>query len=246
MMGIVPIVAHSTEPARYAVMDIETADADESAVAVAKELLKAPKNWKAETVERKRPEREAAIERKAALLDASPITCLSLKTDRIAVLFNGMGNDSFDIPGWVVLPCQDEKGLLMTLRVLLNASTCQSTELVGQNFGFDIGKLRNAYMRHRLYLPCALMPGDGSPPMFDLMRQIRYFSTEYHNEPFVSLEVIARILGLPQPKQVIKGADCPRLYKEGRYQEILIYNAIDAETTERAYLLMTGNAPDLA
>ena len=243
-MLTLPIMAHAGNPAHYVVMDIETADADEAAIAEAKAALKAPKNWKAETVERKRSEREATIEERAALLDASPIICLSLKIERMAVSFNGMSNESFDIPGWCVIPCENEYGLLKTLRALLDASTYNETELVGQNFGFDSSKLRNAYMRHRLYLPMALAPVGGCP-VFDTMRYAKYYSKEYANEPFISLDQVARILRLPMPKQVIKGSDCPRLYKEGRYSAILIYNAIDAETTERAYLLMSGQSTEL-
>jgi hypothetical protein len=98
---------------------------------------------------------------------------------------------------------------------LLNASTCQSTELVGQNFGFDIGKLRNAYMRHRLYLPVCVDAWRWFAPMFDLMRQIRYFSTEYHNEPFVSLEVIARILVCHNRSKSLKGRTAHGFTKKG-------------------------------
>lgn len=242
-MVLPPIVVHGVEPARYAVIDLETGAADEAAIAKAKAAMKVPKNWKAETVERKRTEREAAIEEKAALLDAAPIICLSLKTDRMAVLFNGMSGESFDIPGWCVIPCENERNLLMTLRALLNASACRDTEMVGHNFGFDTGKLRQAYIRHRLYLPDVLAPG--ASLIFDTMRQVKHFSAEYSNEMFISLEDMARILRLPQPKQVIKGSDCPGLYREGRYQEIMIYNAIDTETTERAYLLMSGQSPEL-
>lgn len=242
-MVLPPIAVHSTEPARYAVMDIETADADAEAIAEAKAALKAPKNWKAETTERKRGEREAAIEEKAALMDAAPIICLCLKTNRMAVSLNGMSDESFDIPGWCVIPCENEQNLLVLLRILLNASTCQETELVGHNFGFDAGKLRQAYIRHRLYLPNALVPG--ATPIFDTMHQVKHFSAEYNKELFISMENMTRILRLPQPKQIIQGSDCPRLYREGRYQEILIYNAIDGETTERAYLLMSGQSPEL-
>ena len=245
MTALPPIMAHALAPARYAVMDIETGDAPAEKINDAIAAWKAPKNWKEATVEAKRAETAAKIAEKAALLDASPILCLSLKTDRMSVIFNGMSNDSFDIPGWVVLPCEDENGLLRTLRALLDASTGPDTVIAGHNLTFDLSKLRNGYLRHRLQLPLALMPGEGMQPTFDTMRQIRYFSMEYADERFIPLETVARALGLPLPKAVIRGSDCPRLHKEGKHQEVLVYNAIDVETTERAYLLMSGQSAEL-
>jgi hypothetical protein len=83
-------------------------------------------------------------------------------------------------------------------------------------------------------------------PVCDTMRMIKYCSMENALEQFVSLDTIARVLGIPTPKAVITGADCPRLHREGEHGVILTYCALDVATTERAYLLMTGQAQELA
>ncbi|MBK7982144.1 MAG: hypothetical protein IPM75_09740 [Candidatus Competibacteraceae bacterium] len=241
---LTPLAAHALIPAAWMVLDCETGDAPSEATAAALEAWKPPKNWKPATAEAKRGEIADRINSKAALLDASPILCVALKTDQIAVVLNGMSAESFEVPGWLVLPCCDEKGLLLALRAVLDQVVAADTVIVGHNlFGFDAGKLRNAFLRHRLRLPNALANFD--QPMFDTMRQIRYFSMELADERFVSLDTVARVLGIPQPKQVINGADCPRLHKEGQYAVICTYCCIDMETTTRAYLLMSGQSAEL-
>lgn len=235
---------HMLEPAHYIVVDCETGFAPQSAIDEAMEGWKPPKNWKESTVESKRKEiAEQAVE-KSSLLDAAPILCLALKTDRIAILLNGMSAENFEVPGWLVMPCGDERGLLMALRTLLDSIIAPETVIVGHNiYSFDAGKIRNGFLRHRLRLPVALAEPD--QPMFDTMRQIRHFSAECADERYVKLDAVARVLGIPQPKQVINGQDCPKLHKEGQYAAICTYCCIDVETTARAYLLMSGQSSEL-
>ena len=235
---------HMLIPAAYTVIDCETGDCPPAALDAAIGAWNPPKNWKPETVEAKRAERAEAIRGKAALLDASPILCVALKTDRVAILLNGMSTSTFDVPGWLVMPCGDERGLLLALRTLLDSSAQPSTVIVGHNLlGFDAGKIRNGFIPVRSTLPAAL--AEFAQPVFDTMRQIRYFSMENADERFVSLDTVARVLGIPQPKQVITGADCPRLHREGQYAAICTYCCVDVATTERAYLLMTGQSAEL-
>lgn len=235
---------HMLEPARWLVLDCETGFAPQTAVDAALESWKPPKNWKESTAESKRKEIAEQACEKSSLLDAAPILCVALKTDRVAILLNGMSAESFDIPGWLVMPCGDERGLLLSLRTLLDSIVGPETVIVGHNiYSFDAGKTRNGFLRHRLRLPVALAEPD--QPMFDTMRQIRHFSAEFSDERHVKLDAVARVLGIPQPKQVINGADCPKLHKEGRYTEICTYCCVDVATTERAYLLMSGQSAEL-
>jgi hypothetical protein len=242
-----PLTTHLMNPAPYIVLDLETGDAPAEAVEAAIAGWKAPANWKPETVAAKKMERAEKVNGKAALLDASPILCVAFKSDAMAVIFNGMDLSALEVPGWLVLPCGDEAGLLNALRTVLDASAAPDTVLVGHNLlGFDLPKLRNAYLRHRLKLPMALAFDGELQPVYDTMRMIRYCSMENSNEQWVSLDTVARVLGIPTPKAVITGADCPRLHREGEYGVILTYCALDVATTERAYLLMTGQAQELA
>lgn len=241
-----PLAAHALEPARYVVIDLETGDAPPDAVEAALGAWKPPKTWKPETVEAKRAERAEAINGKAALLDASPILCVAIKTDRTAVILHGMSDEGHEVPGWLCLPCVDERGLLVALRSILENTTGPDSVVVGHNVvGFDLPKLRNAYVRHRLALPAILAPVGEMQPVFDTMRQIRLFSMENADERFVSLDTVARVLGIPQHKGIVSGSEVPRMHRDGEHAAILVYCCLDTSTTEQAYLLMTNTGPAL-
>lgn len=243
-MGLVMASFITTNKARWIVLDSETGFPSESSIQDAINEYKPPSNIKdAEKIASRKAEAEAKIRESSALLDASPIICIALKTDFCAIVFNGMSMDVLNIDGWLSMPCGDERGLLIALRAFLDAVSTDETVIVCHNSNFDLPKARNGFLRHRLRLPFLLQ--FYGQPVFDTMRQIRYFSMENADERFVSLDTVARVLGIPQPKQVITGADCPRLHREGRFAEICTYCCVDVATTERAYLLMTGQSAEL-
>lgn len=237
------------EPARWVCIDLETSAAPDDVIAEAVAAWKAPSSWKPETVESKRAEAEARIRDRSALLDQAPIICAAVQTDRERLVLNGMSTSAHTVEEWTTLPCENERGLLATLRVWLDHNTGPDTIIVGHNVsGFDLPKLRGAYLRAGLRLPKILrvdQPPELRPRVFDTMSQFRYFSPEYRDERYVSLEVVARYLGIPKPKTHVVGSDVPRLHADGQHAVICTYCALDTAITARAYLLMTGTAPDL-
>lgn len=227
----------------WIVIDLETGDAPEEAIQAAIERWKAPANWKPETVSKNRAEYAAKARDKAALLDASTILCVGLRSPQGGVMLSGMGVGHLDtIPGWIgVLEYQDEAGLLAGLRAVLDATTDAATVLVGHNIrGFDAPKLRGAYVRHRLPLPRCLRPVEGGPgqPLTDTMRLFGHFSMEYRDAPFVGLDTVCRAFGIPRPKSVVSGAEVPEMHRDGRFAEILTYCAIDVDATAEVYRRM--------
>lgn len=235
--------------AAFVVLDLETGDAPSEAIATAIEAWKAPSNWKPETIETKRREFAAKAIEKAALLDASPILCVVLQTDRTRLILNGMDHTAPEIDGWPVIPCGDEGGLLVTLRAWLDASTTPETLVVGHNIrAFDLPKLRNAYIRHFLRLPEILKPrlsNEEKAEVIDTSTLFKAFSMEHRDDFCPSLDTVAISFGIPRPKQHMNGADCPRLYAEGQIKTVLTYCAVDVATTTRAYQLMTSTAPGI-
>jgi hypothetical protein len=202
---------------------------------------KAPSNWKAETVEAKRAEAAEKIREKAALLDASPILCVGLRSDREAVMFNGMGElEPLDLPGWTIESHPDERAMLAALGAWLNAHTDDQTALVGHNVrAFDLPKLRGGFVRHQLPLPACLKPRDGqSQPVTDTMSLFKSFSMEHRDDFAVSLDVVAHAFSVPRPKQYVSGADVPRLHREGQTAPILTYCCIDVDATAEIYRRM--------
>lgn len=232
-------------PAAWLVFDLETGDAPEEAIQAALTGWKPPANIKdGEKIEARRQEAAEKIRERAALLDASPVLCVAIQTDATAVLFNGMDTEEHTVTGWEVMPCGDERGLLLKLRDWLDTNTGPQTLIGGHNIrGFDLPKLRSAYVRHRLCLPELLKPrlrDEPAPEVVDTMSLYKAFSMENRDNLFISLDTVADGLGIVRPKGVISGSDVPRLHAAGENAAILTYCAIDTATTAWAFLLMTG------
>ncbi len=237
--------------AAWLVLDIETGDAPAEAVAAALESWKAPSNVKdPEKIEARRQEAIAKFNGKAALLDASPILCVALQSDRCRLVLNGMDHSAPAIDGWPVVPCGNERDLLLVLRTWLDTNTGPDTVIVGHNIrNFDLPKLRGAYVRNALKLPAILKPrlrDEERAEVVDTSSLFKAFSMEHRDDFCPSLDTVAASFGIPRPKTHMSGADVPRLAREGQTATLLTYCAIDTTTTARAYLLMTSAAPDLA
>lgn len=236
-------LAAAQPAAAWVVLDLETGDAQEAAIQASIAAWKAPSNWKPETAERNRAEAAVKIRDKAALLDASPILCVGLRTDRDASMISGMPDSGpLTLAGnWCVAQRHNERDMLKFVSQLLDDGTNGSTVLVGHNVrGFDLPKLRNAYVRHRLPLPNCLKPREGEPgqPVTDTMSLFKSFSMEHRDDFMVSLDTVCMAFGIPRPKQYISGADTPRLFNARQYAEILTYCAIDVDATAEVYRLM--------
>ncbi len=57
---------------------------------------------------------------------------------------------------------------------------------------------------------------------------------------WVSLEMTARVLGVPVPDDQIPSEDMPRLFKEGDWESIIKHNTYDLELTEAVYQKVKG------
>lgn len=101
-----PTVVIPLAPATFVVIDLETGDAPAEAVEQALAGWTPPGNLKDPVkIDARRAEAVEKIRERAALLDASPILCVALQTDRARLIFNGMDHAAPDIDGWPVRPC---------------------------------------------------------------------------------------------------------------------------------------------
>jgi hypothetical protein len=233
-------------------LDIETANASASDIEAAIAAWKPPGNCsRSETIETKRQEYAARMHERAALMDMSPIICCSMicKTSQEKILFhcfpNGFVNESI-IDGWKWIHGRTEMEMLIMMRSWLD-SLPEDPVIVGHNVkAFDLPKIRQSYIRNRLKLPDLLsVQLDYIVDVMDTMQLIRSFSMELRDERFISLDQVARIMGIERPKKLLSGADIPKLYSAGNYQEIGTYCAIDCVTTACAFTLMTNQSSDL-
>lgn len=243
-----PITTGQT--ARFLALDIETGNAPIEAVEAAIENLKPPANIKdPEKIATKMAEMAQKRAERAALLDASPILCIACKTDTGGVIFDSMGATGLEIHNWQVITSDNEKSMLIEFRTWADATVTPDTIIAGHNcVGFDLPKIRNAYIRHRLQLPLFLglaLRNDAACEIIDTMKIGKSFTMQHRDNLFISLDTLADILSIERPKQAMTGAQVPAAYERGEFAPILIYCAIDTETTAQAFQLMTGISPVL-
>lgn len=243
------IAAHAKPT--WIVLDIETGNAPNEFIEAKIADWTPPGNvTKPETIAAKRQEAAAKIKEKSALLDAAPILCVAINTPLQKIIFNGMDDKQHSIEGWRVESFGDEHQMLLGLREWLDTEADPYTTLVGHNLrGFDLPKMRIAYLRNRLRLPFTLSISNDEQhqPTADTMQLYsRKFAVESNGQPFVSLDKMAAAFGLPRPKSSISGSDVPAMHERGEHLPILTYCAIDAATTAAAWELMTSTSTTLS
>jgi len=215
----------------YIVLDIETGFADKATVARAVERIKPPSNYKdPEKISKWMEDAATQAAEDSALLDGSPVTCISLVCGKARHVFDSSVKDG-------------EATMLNQVRHFLDTETGPDTVVVGHNhLAFDLPRLRSAYLRNRLALPMIFrvdLDETKRPKVADTMRMFHYFTSERHEDRHVSLRDVVAALGLPPLKDGVTGKDMPALAKAGKWGTVREYCLLDAVATEAAYLLMT-------
>ncbi len=230
--------------------DIETGNASKEDINAKAQEAKLPA--KAKTEEDQRAAKIEAYQKavdKAALLDRAPIMVLCAATDAGNVAWSCIPTKCpvTTMPGMQaeIRNFATEKEMLINLRDWLAERTSEQTEIIGFNSrGFDLPKLRNACIRHNRQLPALFVPGVN--PHYDVMREyLRNYTTEFNGQLFVKLKTVQNRFGLPEYKEVISGADAPKLAEQGMDKLVIPYCYMDTMTTYLAYKLMTGQLEDI-
>lgn len=239
------MAAPFTTQRAWLALDIETANASpEAAYREFVQWFEPDSRWKAETVGTRFLEARAARDDKLALCDASPILCVALRTEsEFACLHAMYAHPPRVVGGGVVQGFATQREMLEELRSGFDARVGDETVIVGHNIlGFDLRKLRNAYLREKARMPAALARKD--QPVFDTMDQYgRRFSIGKggRSEMYTTLEFLCQEWGLPSPKtEGMTGAQVPEAFKDGRFDEIVAYCLRDVVAESNLYLRMTG------
>ncbi len=231
-------------------LDAETCHVDEKTLTNEIERWRPPSNAKDE--EKSREKYAEKIRDKDALLDSSPIGCVAIKTSRVLRVFNGVDNKPYKLSRGEVISCGTEAKMLFALRTHLNELSTEETVLNGFNIlGFDLPKLRIAYIRNRLSLPDILKPrvhpDDKKQPVIDLMQLfLKYFTSDQRGKPMISLREVAYRFGLPSYKELIDGAMIPDLFAKGEIKKVLNYNSVDVICEEKLLKLGISSSPEMA
>lgn len=229
--------------------DIETGNASKEDINA--KALEAKIPAKAKTEEEQRAAKIEAYQKavdKAALLDRAPIMVLCAATEAGNTVWSCIPTKCpvKTMPGLhaEIRNFATEKEMLLDVRDWLAERTSEMTEIIGFNSrGFDVPKLRNAYIRHKLQMPALFIPGVN--PHYDVMKEyLRNYTTEFNGHPYVKLKTVQNRLGLPQYKEFISGADAPKLAEQGQDKLVIPYCYMDTMTTYLAYKFMTGQIED--
>ncbi len=245
---IAPVVAEQqTLGVRHIAFDIETMHASKKEIDAVISFHKP--TWNAKDPKDQAKKFAEKTKEKSALLDAAPIGCVVLITERGTALFscidpksklNGKGLKGIDGQVWTF---KTERDMLIGMRAWLNPRTILKTTLIGFNlFYFDLPKLRAAYVRHRLILPVCLNPEvRDAVVIYDVMKKFLYgFTTEKAGQKYISLEEVSARLGLPTQKSKVESKDMPDLIAKKKEKEVLTFCYLDVVPTYLAFLLMTG------
>lgn len=251
----------ATQP-KVVCLDIETGRSAEAEIERRIAEWQPPANCrKEETIEARRQDFAKTAREQSALWDSAPILAVAMATAQGVVGFECMTGgqaEPKDRHGNTIIRAGDERGMLVAMREFLagwfDAET--GAVVVGHNLrGFDLPKLRLAYLRHRLALPqvlCVVHDDDDELPVriADVMTLFaRHFSLDNRPDagkvPFVSFSRVMQYLGLPEYPAGFEGANVPDWHEQGRYDLVMDKAVVDARDEYRAYMLLASRDPEL-
>lgn len=235
---------------RWMCIDLETAAATPDAIAASMRCEWVPpvKRWKDETVianmGRTYLKALAAKEEKSALLDAAPIISIGIQSDTERRCLHIMEEHApHDHEGAMVEGFATAADMLVALRGIMDLCCAPDTEICGHNIlGFDLPKLRWAFCHHGVRMPTALLGYD--QPVFDTMKEYKRYTIK-DKPPFISLDELLQLWGLPSHKDQVDGSMVPGLYEKGEFLTIVGYQLKDVIAESQLYLRMTSQLEDL-
>jgi len=222
------------------IIDIETMAAPRAAILLEQSFVKPAGNTKKrETKDKQIAEKSAKLQESAALLDGSPVVILGGILDVRPFQIFTWDKDSpldFDIPGVLLLPCQNEQSLLIAFKSLLEG--LDGVCFVGHNVekrkdisGFDLPHLRFRFAVHGIPLPRTMDPA--STKSLDTM--FLFWKSSHAKTLFVTLEEIAARLELTDKPFPIQGKDIPALWAAGDMEGCLLKNYFDLLLTQQVF-----------
>lgn len=136
----------------------------------------------------------------------------------------------------------DERELLLRFTTLLNEHYDRSEHKLCAHNGreFDFPWIARRCVVHRIALPRLLDIGGLKPWEVGLLDTMQLWSFG-DRKAFTSLALLAHILGIPTPKDDIRGADVARVYhEEDGLERIAAYCRKDVVATAQLFLRLRG------
>jgi hypothetical protein len=222
-------------------LDIETANGEPTEIERWARLEWSPSpTWKPATIGERYLQILESKKAKLALLEGAPIIAVAIQTDRDLRCLHSMKPQAATVVGQgVVEGYSTEREMLVALRATLETCCTAETVLIGHNIrGFDLPKLRGAFVRAGLRLPAQLAAPD--QPFFDSMVEYRYRFRGANESIFISAADLMDAFRIQHHKAAIGGEQIPELFWQGKFDEIAAYALLDAQKEYELFLRMTG------
>lgn len=233
-------------PYVFLALDIETTDGspEEAERWMRLHWLPGSNLTKPETIGRHFQERLEEKRTKLALLDTAPIVCVSMKSESELRCLHSLGAEPpREEAGGLVEGFATPREMLIALRNLLDARCSEDTVLVGHNIlGFDLRKLRRAYVYWHVRMPFVLQGTD--QPVFDTMTKYGSLFSVGDSKLFVSLDDLLQEFRIESHKGDVDGSMVPAMVQEGRVVELVRYALLDVLAESELFLRMTGQVDD--
>ena len=207
----------------YLVIDIETRDASGVSLDIEKRFVRKGNTKDTEKIGRKQDEL------KGGCLDLSPIAIIGLKSSASSVpVVLAVDHVGAMVRGVVVVSCRDELRLLSAAQEVL-ADVPRGVDVVTfAGYGFDLPKLRLAFVRYGLIVPECLFLNHQA----DLQHRMKDYLVK--NYAFASLEECCQKVGIEFSKS-IPGNEINAYIEAGRMAELVAYNVGDLLAEESLY-----------
>ncbi len=224
-------------------IDIETKNLTEKEIEFESQFLKPhpstkdPKKIKAQLEEKK-----ANLHSKGALTNTCEIASIAIHSIGASpVVIHTMDyQKELEEYNIVSIPEKTEAEMLNSFAQIFNDDCDEETVIVVAGKYFDLPKIRYACLKNRVPMAEAVKPGAPNQIYDVLFMGGKYFMVGGGSSYSLSLDELCGRLGLDSGMKVISGKEVPGMIERGEFEEVIVYNALDAVKNSEAYLLMTG------
>lgn len=224
-------------------IDIETKNLTEKEIEFESQFLKPhPSTKDPKKIEAQLEVKKEALVTKGALTNTCEIASIAIHSTGTGPIVLHTMDFHKDLHDYNVQaePFKTEAEMLGGFLDIFNTACDEETVIVVAGKYFDLPKIRYACLKNRVPMAEAVKPGALNQIYDVLFMGGKYFMVSGGSSYSLSLDELSERLGINTGGKVISGKEVPGMIERGEFEEVIVYNALDAVKNSEAYLLMTG------